>query len=253
MLSSAYAGRNTTHSRLQSILATLQDNCGGPFSLENATGNQDWPAAGIYFFFDPTTDFSQPPSQWRLVRIGTVGVSAGSSNGLWSRLRQHRGNTERAEHPNGGNHRGSVWRRHVGRALIERDGLHEQFPHWGTPHRDGIPIETTELRRQEHPLELAVSAYIRRLPFLVVDIPGEPGPKSDRAFIEKNTIALVSQSRLRGDQQIPDSWLGNHAAAGEIRQSGLWNIDHVGGFHTTAALDLLEEYASNTDPISGSG
>lgn len=229
---------------LYDTLAELRDNTDGPHTLAGATGHDDWPESGIYFFFTAGTDFDAPPSQWQLSRIGTVGVSEGSANELWPRLRQHRGNasTGGSAYPGGGNHRGSIWRKHVGRALIERDGLDDEYPHWGTPHRDGIPIETTALREQEHPLEEAVSAYIRRLPFLVVEITDEPGPQSDRAYIEKNTIALVSQSRLHGHVQLPDQWLGNYAPEATIRKSGLWNIDHVGSFWTQSAIDTLREY-----------
>jgi len=37
-----------------------------------------------------------------------------------------------------------------------------------------------------------VSEYIRELPFLWVNVDDEPGPESDRAYIERNAIALVS-------------------------------------------------------------
>ncbi|WP_434529955.1 hypothetical protein ACODNH_00615 (plasmid) [Haloarcula sp. NS06] len=90
----------------------------------------------------------------------------------------------------GGNHRGSIFRLHVGRALIEKHGWHDEYPHWGEPNPDA---ETTAVREQEHELEQRVSEYIRDLPFLWVDVPGKPGPECDRAVIESHTIAMVSR------------------------------------------------------------
>lgn len=41
-------------------------------------------------------------------------------------------------------------------------------------------------------MERRVSDYLRQLPFLWVDVPDEPGPESDRAYLERNAIALLS-------------------------------------------------------------
>ena len=84
------------------------------------------PKQGVYFFFDPSEHSTFTTALPRLVRIGTHGVSAGSTATLRTRLRTHFGTREGY-----GNHRASVFRLHVGRAFIERDHLHDQFPHWG--------------------------------------------------------------------------------------------------------------------------
>ena len=111
-----------------SVLADLRDQIGGPYYLGDVNGRLEWPDRGVYFFFSPASDLRQMPStKWRLSRIGTVGVSTGSSNTLWNRLRQHRGNV-RGKYAGGGNHRGSIFRLHVGRALIEKHGWHDEYP-----------------------------------------------------------------------------------------------------------------------------
>ncbi len=139
------------------------------------TGRLDWPDRGVYFFFSPASDLRATTAvDWQLSRIGTVGVSTGSSNTLWNRLRQHRGNVQ-GKYAGGGNHRGSIFRLHVGRALIEKHGWHDEYPHWGDQNPDA---ETTAVREQEHELEQRVSEYIRDLPFLWVDVPGKPGPSA---------------------------------------------------------------------------
>jgi hypothetical protein len=76
----------------------------------------NWPDRGIYFFFHPD-ETRESSDQLRVTRIGTHAVSEGSSTSLWDRLRTHRG-AQRGTYEGGGNHRGSVFRKRVGEALI---------------------------------------------------------------------------------------------------------------------------------------
>ena len=79
---------------------------------------EELPKQGVYFFFDDGERTKFSTAVPRLVRIGTHGVSVGSVATLRNRLRTHFG------YPRGaGNHRASVFRLHVGRAMIERDSL----------------------------------------------------------------------------------------------------------------------------------
>jgi len=64
-------------------------------------------------------------------------------------------------------------------AIIDRDGLDEEFPHRGVGNNTG-----TEWRLNELELERRVNDYIRDLPFLWVDIDDKPGTASDRTYIE---------------------------------------------------------------------
>ncbi|WP_435181267.1 hypothetical protein [Halorussus sp. AFM4] len=235
--------------RLYATLADVNDAVDGPRYLRNATGSLDWPDRGVYFFFSSDSDLESAPARdWHLTRVGTVGVSEGSSNTLWNRLRQHRGNF-RGKYAGGGNHRGSIFRLHVGRALIERDNLHDDYHHWGTPLRD-LDVETTTIREQEHPLEQRVSDYIRDLPFLWVNIPDEPGPESDRATVEKNAIATLSHFRRTNPDLYKDGWLGHESPKPEIYKTGLWNINHVEALYSQHVVDLISEYAEKTQPLS---
>ncbi|MFB6186265.1 MAG: hypothetical protein ABEI86_05290 [Halobacteriaceae archaeon] len=43
-------------------------------------------------------------------------------------------------------------------------------------------------------MERQVSAKIRDLPFLWVDVDDKPSPESDRAYIERNAIALAENT-----------------------------------------------------------
>ncbi len=99
---------------------------------------------------------------------------------------------------------------------------------------------TPEQRAAERDAEIQVSQTIGAMSFLWLDVPDEPGPLSDRGYVERNTIALLSSATARtGDPPSP-SWLGQHASAAEIRISGLWNVQHVGQAMDAAFLDRLD-------------
>ena len=52
----------------------------------------------------------------RIVRVGTHALKTGSKTKLWTRLKQHKGITRTG----GGNHRGSIFRKIMGAALIKK-------------------------------------------------------------------------------------------------------------------------------------
>jgi hypothetical protein len=168
---------------------------------------------------------------------------------LWGRLRQHRGHLA-GSHPGSGNHRASVFRRHVGSALIRRgDWPDTLLDSWLDRHR---PVEDRAI--QESQIELEVSRYIGAMPFLWLAVPDRPDGTSDRGYIERNTIALLSS--LAGPDQPSASWLGNHAASLKVRQSGLWNSDYVGDGYDAGFLTVLAafvERAHRSKPASARG
>jgi hypothetical protein len=98
------------------------------------------------------------------------------------------------------------------------------------------------VRLAEIPLEEEVSAYIGQMPFLWVNIPDAPSPASDRADLELNSIALLSNfDRPRIDPPSPN-WLGLQSGQRTIRDSGLWNTNHVEKFHDPTFLRKLRSY-----------
>jgi hypothetical protein len=169
----------------------------------------------------------------RVVRVGTHAVTATSKVTLWKRLRQHRG-TVAGGHPGGGNHRSSIFRLHVGAALIARDGW--DVPTWGVGNT--APKETRNL---EYPLEQAVSAYIGAMPFIWAAVPNA-GDGNDRGFLERNAIALLSN--LAKDPVDPPSkdWLGLWSTREAVKASGLWNVNHVQETCDPTFLDRLATY-----------
>jgi hypothetical protein len=93
--------------------------------------------------------------------------------------------------------------------------------------------------------EKRVSTYLGAMTVSWIEVPDEPCPDSERGFIEKNAIALLSNQLRPVDIASPE-WLGQFSPKGEIRGSSLWNVDHVNGTYDPAFLDKLELLVSNT-------
>lgn len=221
--------------RLYTLLDQLEEQVGGKQRLDDCTGYMDWPDRGVYFFFTKDAE--------RLSRVGTHAVSEGSGTKLWDRLRTHRG-ANSGTYEGGGNHRGSVFRKEVGRSLINKHGLHDDYPDWG----DGSTAKR-ELRLSELDMEQRVSEYIRDLPFLWLNVDDEPSADSDRAYLERNTIALLSNYQKQSLDPQPTEWLGTHSRSQEIQESGLWNVNHVEESYDPAFLDLFEEQVRETHSL----
>jgi hypothetical protein len=197
-----------------------------------------WPERGVYFFFQEG-ELREDLRTLRVVRVGTHGVSAGSKTTLWSRLSQHRGTTRSG----GGNHRGSIFRLHVGIAML-RDRPDEFLSARDTWGRGSSADRAT--RVSEELLESAVSRYIGDMPFLWVEIDDEPGPTSRRQEVESNLIALLSNAGKPAIDPPSNTWLGHHSDRATIRDSGLWNVNHVYEPYNPASLDLLEFHIRST-------
>ena len=88
--------------------------------LADCNGRMNWPTRGIYFFCEAGEARSSSGAGLRIVRVGTHGLKAGSRSKLWARLSQHRGTARSSD----GNHRGSIFRGLVGKALAQRQELH---------------------------------------------------------------------------------------------------------------------------------
>ena len=195
--------------------------------LGECNGRMSWPDRGVYFFVEPG-EFRQGAEELRVVRVGTHAVSIGSRSTLWGRLRAHRGASDGS-----GNHRGSVFRRHIGVALLEH-GDHRKVTTWGVGSSAPRPV-----RIREAALELAVTAYLAKTRVFWVDVPDAPGRDSMRSFIERNAIALLS-NMLNPLDQPSKEWLGRWSDREEIRKSGLWNVDFVRNVHDPGFLRVLD-------------
>jgi len=227
---------------LYDLLGELEAKVDGKQKLGDCTGYMDWPDRGVYVFF-ARDEYRENEDQHRITRIGTHAVSEGSSTSLWNRLRTHRGAMS-GTYEDGGNHRGSVFRKRVGEAVIEKEGHHDEYPEWG----DGSSAKR-ELRLEELEMERQVSDYLRELPFLWIDVDGEPSANCDRAYIERNMIALLSNYQRDSIDARGSQWLGKHSRSEKIRDSGIWNVNHVDEGYDLSFIGMLKEAVEKTEPV----
>lgn len=135
-----------------------------------------------------------------------VRVGTVTSGTLWGRLNKH--STGR-----------SVFGRIVMGALAERDG------------------EATEGDAAEE---------ICNMPFLWLAVDeDEPGPKTDRSYIEQSTIALLSNYKRIQFDQPSRTWLGHFSETHKIARSGLWNSHFVQYDYNPDFLDVLDNLVSD--------
>jgi hypothetical protein len=220
--------------RLYALLNELAARIGGLRYLTEIAG--DIPRHGVYFFFEPAE--TRADGSARVVRVGTHGLTATSRATLKGRLAQHRG-TVGGRHPGGGNHRGSIFRHHVGTALLA-SGTWEpaEATAWAARQGDGAT------RDLEYPLECAVSAHLATMPLLWLPAP----TAAERSTVERNSIALLSH-RTGGIDHSSTGWLGRHAATEKIKTSGLWNVNHVDEPYNPAYLDLFAQLVATTPAL----
>ena len=209
--------------------------------LSHLAGNRNLPRRGVYFFREPGESCADGSA--RIVRVGTHAVSTGSKSTLRARLKTHLGSQSGS-----GNHRGSIFRLHLGHALLAKEG--RTMPTWGKG-----SVAPPELRSSPQALadeaawEKKVSQHIGAMEVLWVDIPDEPSAESERAFIERNAIGLLSNI-IAPAMSSPSDWLGNHSPREEIRSSRLWNLRHIGEIHDSS---FLERLATAIDDMAVSG
>lgn len=221
------------------LLSELESRCGGKRRLAAATRRSGWPQRGVYFFFE-AGEFRADGTSPRVVRVGTHGLRPSHST-LWGRLAQHRGSTGGST-PGGGNHRGSIFRLHVGTALLASgdwpDSLRQS---WGAG-----SAAPQEVRLAEYALERAVSAHIGEMQFLWLEVDDAPSAASARGVLEANSIALLSNFERPPIDPPSPGWLGLHADRAIIKQAGLWNINHVRAHHDPSYLSLLASFVRGT-------
>jgi len=224
--------------RFYSILDELEARTGPARSLGYCSGRTGWPDRGIYFFREAGEQRTDTGTGPRIVRVGTHALKDGSRTTLWTRLSQHKGQTNTG----GGNHRGSIFRLLVGTALVQR---HRYDCHtWGEGNS-----ASREVRQCEQTLERDVSSVIGKMPFLWLAIDDPAGPQSLRGYIEKNAIALLSNYNKSALDPASSGWLGRDCDRERVRNSGLWNSNHVDDGYDADFLDELARLVEAMEPV----
>jgi hypothetical protein len=140
--------------------------------------------------------------------------------------------------PGGGNHRGSIFRLHVGTALLSTGQWPDEIrATWSVGSN-----ASADIRKAEYKLEQAVSRHIGSMPFLWIEVDHPPSPTSDRGVIEAGAIALLSNVNRTPIDAPSTDWLGRRADRRLVRESGLWNVNHVQDAPHGGFLDVLEQY-----------
>jgi hypothetical protein len=222
--------------RFYDILSRLEVQVGGMRRLSACEARSEWPKQGVYFFSEKGESRLGSGTGYRIVRVGTHAVSNGSRTTLWNRLAQHKGTRSL-----GGNHRGSIFRKLVGQALAVREPS-LAVATWGSGQSAARSVRATE-----RALEAEVSRYIGDMPFLWLPVEDSPSPMSRRAYIERNSIALLSNVAadcdVCSDPPSPN-WLGLGCLKEDVRLSGLWNSRHVHETYHPGFLGELEQYTA---------
>jgi len=193
------------------LVAELYEIVWGLTVCDHCTPPERLPLNGIYFFFE--VGEKARIAQREGARIVRVGINT-TENRFGERIRLHFGNIQDL----GGSRKSSVFRKHVGGALLRREGRGEEtLQAW---HDESAAAD----RRTEE----AVSQYMRaNLTFAWKEVPQE----QRRKHLEVRLIALLAQrSRCHPSSE----WLGLHAASEVIRRTGLWNVQHTSGEPATA-------------------
>lgn len=167
------------------------------------------PKNGIYVIFEKGEKYKQFD---RIVRIGTHT----GNNQLYSRLKQHyiKENKNR-----------SIFRKNIGRCFLNQEG----DPYLEIWNLDSTLKDKKELyskvidKDYEMEIEKRITEYIQNH-FSFVAFPVED--KTSRLFWESKIASTLAQSK---EIQPSPNWLGHYSPKEKIRESGLWQVNGLGG------------------------
>ena len=78
------------------------------------------------------------------------------------------------------------------------------------------------------------------MPCLWLAVDDAPGADSLRGYVERNSIALLSNFGKAPLDAPGENWLGRWCNRERVRSSGLWNSNHVDEHYDPAFLACLE-------------
>jgi hypothetical protein len=209
--------------RFYRVLGELEVLTGGLHRMASADPAYPWPARGVIWFYERGEERTDTGGGMRVVRVATHALRPELNSTLWDRL----------SHDASGTHRGSVFRTVLGLALRDLMGNAEPKT-WGRT--TDVPPDAA---KSEMALEAAVTLYAGQMPFVYLPVNDEPGPGSMRAFIEKNSIALLSNFARPPLDPPSAAWLGRRSAREKVAQSGMWNIQHVDASYDPSFMDTM--------------
>jgi len=184
------------------------------------------PANGIYFFYEGGDASCHGSCEHRIVRIGTS--KDGNFRGrieehfLVGRLEDVRMAPDRAAPKDR-----SIFRKNLGRALLNRDG-DGYLGVWDADFTSRRNRDAHGHRRdtaKEERVEAEVTRILRkRFSFRFIILEDET-ERMGSSGLESHLIGTVAQCR---ECSPSDTWLGNSSPKPQIRESGLWQVQHLG-------------------------
>jgi hypothetical protein len=102
-----------------------------------------------------------------------------------------------------------------------------------------LGVDRTLIRDSEGNMEIAVSKFIRSMPFLWLAIEDAPGRESSRGMVERNSIALLSNFNKPALDPASSGWLGLFSNRERVQMSGMWNNNHVDEDYDPQFLEVL--------------
>jgi hypothetical protein len=215
--------------RFYRLMDELQTLNGSLHRLATARPGASWPRRGVVWFYEKGESRSDSGAGPRIVRVGTHALKPELNSTLWDKLAQD----------GTGSHRQSLFRTLVGLSLRDLTGKTEPQG-WGRDRPAGPATPADAPDKYETALESAVSLYVGQMPFVVLAVDDAPGPRSERAFIERNSIALLSNYARQPLDAPSAAWLGRRCGREKVRQSGLWNTAHVDAAYDPSFMDTMK-------------
>lgn len=189
-----------------------------PFKLEQLPEN------GIYFFYENNEIWGHGGNKPRIVRIGTH-----KEGNFRSRIKEHylwdesKMNFDKNK-PKPSDR--SIFRKNIGRALLNR-GNDDYLQTWE------IDFTTTENRKslgykrdidKEKRTESKITKILRQryfFRFIIIDAQAE---RMGNKGLESSLIGTVASCKLCKPS---DNWLGTYSPKKQIKESGLWLVQHL--------------------------
>jgi|GEM_PF-978357 len=199
-------------SEYQEVTKSLYKILSGLPRFSHEVQSSSLPPNGVYFFFEKGETLEIDGQQYdRIVRVGTH-VKDGNFPG---RIRQHYGNRNSLS----GNKNGSVFRKHLGGALMrKRDPNDPRLNSW-----------LLHMGESDSEVEEWVSRCLRNnFSFSCIRV----DDAEERLALESGLIALLAQHPLA---RMSNNWLGLFAESPVIRSTGIWNTQKVDSVPLTIA------------------
>jgi hypothetical protein len=174
---------------------------------------------GLYFFFEPNEYRDREHrTQLRVTYIG-------KASRLWARLKDHSDDSDRSNPLSN-----MFWAMARREKPISFDrwvkaGWFKSDVYWADIKDDADYVAMRQLEYTK------VLPYVQACSFTWL-------PRGEN--LEKHVISLLSNYQRPSVDPPSDSWLGHHSPEAKIRESGLWNAQHINAQWTDDWLDDFE-------------